>query len=307
MDTPLRWNSSVSGEVGTVSGKWNAVRDGLRLVLVGYCVTLLLAGPGAALVWASQCRWSPELLHSLSLSAAQAAGVGWGLLAVGTVAGYLMLLSGQAQCLRNSSSRHGAKEFLFSGMLAGMASAVSLVGAVALGADVNRLLLDDGTPARSFLELTQGPSVLLLASALFLLTNFLLFTGFLRAVANCVAPSKLTWVASMFWVAVFLIGGTAGLAITPQAEVGLWLAAGWGVCWLWHALLVRGARHWIESALSPRGRGGAAPGGRTPAVEALLRPAPPHLPGPAGLRPLKPGPAHGEGTPPARAGRARPR
>jgi hypothetical protein len=252
----MRWNSSVSGEVGTVRGKWIGIRDGLRVVLVSYCVTVLLAVPGAALVWASQCRWSPELLQRISLSADQAAGVGWGLLGLGTVAGYLLLLGGQAQCLRSATSRFAAKELLFAGMLSGMASAVSLAAGILLGADVNRLLLDDGTPARSLLEMTQGPSVLLLASPLFLLGNVLLFTGFLQAVAKCLAPGMVAWLASMFWVAVFLIGGTAGLAMAPQAEVGLWLAAGWGVCWLWHVWLVRGSRRWIEHAISPAGAAG---------------------------------------------------
>src|SRR5687767_14610260 len=124
MDAPIRWNASVSGEVGSVQAKWKGVREGLRLILVGYCVALLLAGPGVALVGASRGGWSPALQQKVPLSADQAAGLGWALLAIGSATAYLTLLGGQWRCLLNASTRHGGKELLFTCMLCALASPV---------------------------------------------------------------------------------------------------------------------------------------------------------------------------------------
>jgi hypothetical protein len=254
MSTAIGWNASASGEVGTVKARWKEIRSGLRLTLLGYGVLLVLALLGGGLVWLSQSPRLPQFQKYVALSQEWTARLGWVLVATGVALAYLAVLAGQSRCLQNASSRQGAKEFLFTCLLAGLASPVCLLAAFLLGSDPRSLFVEGVRPG-DLLRFFQGPGALYLAGLTLLLLNFLLFAGFLRMVAKNVAPARLPWVVGLFWLAAFLVGMTAGTSFMPHAEVWQWLAAGWGVCLLWHVFLVREACRWIDRAVEAVGKG----------------------------------------------------
>ena len=249
MNTPIRWNSSASGETSSLQVKWRAVKKGLRLMLLSYVAAFVLIGPGVALLWASQHFKPVDLKQRTFLTPEQAEGLGWALVAIGGVATLMALLAGQGYCLRHASTRHGSMEYLFTAVLAGAAAPVFVGLSYLMGVDFRKLLLMEGLPPGGLAEFVQGPGAMVCAAAVMLLLNLLLFSGFLRVMAEQLAPWWVAWIGGLFWVVAFLIGGTLGQFVMRQADVVRWLLIGWALCLVWQAVLVRAGCRWIDRAL----------------------------------------------------------
>jgi len=248
MSTAIGWNASASGHVGNVKARWREVRGGLGLVLLGYVVLLLLILPGGALIWVTESQqYFPRFQKHVAINLEWASWIGWILVVAGAVLGQLMVLCGQSRCLHNASSREGAREMLFTCLLAGLAGPACLLLAVVLGSDPRQLFVSGQQPGE-ILKFFQGPGALHLAGASLLLFNLLLFTGFLRMVAKNVAPARVSRTTAFFWFAAFLVGMTAGTSYKPQAEVWQWLAIGWGLLLLGNALLNPDPRRSVHGA-----------------------------------------------------------
>jgi hypothetical protein len=243
MNTPIRWNTSISAQVPALHAKWAEIRKGLWHVLLGYCFLVLMAIPGLFLL----CYGMTEsvrlpFVEHLALSRQAAFILGCGLSGGGSLLWYLLMFTGQLRCMTYAPQRFAAKDVLFCcvfcTILAAVGMAVGSILEVARGAD-NFL---EGLMLLQVQSLTQPGPLVQLAGLFLVLVNLLLFTGFLRAVMKCLGPAGLASVAAFFWYVAFLAGASVGLLWGAGREVLAGLAIGWAVCLLWHVALVSAAR-----------------------------------------------------------------
>jgi hypothetical protein len=250
MNTPVKWNASVSAHLSTLHGKWKEVQKGLQFVLLGYCFLLLMVVPALVLVWHSQ-RDSKQWLFekSLGLSPEDGLVIGWGLAGLGTLVGYGSWLAGQWRCLGYAPQRHAAKEVLFASILCLFLGPIALVTAHFLGGADNYVLLTQGLHSLPAQTWGQTGSILQLVGLLLVLGNLLLFSAFLRAVVKCLAPAQSSQLSAYFWFVAFLVGATVGLFWSPRNEVLVCLASGWAICLLWHLALIHVASRSVNTLL----------------------------------------------------------
>src|SRR5262245_62810514 len=162
MNTPIRWNASVSRvAAAVVRPKWAEVRRGLILAAVGYSCLLVFLLPGLFLVWSAQQGGPTEALLGVGTDIATV--LGWVLTGIGGGLGGLLLLGGQWRCLSSAPQSHGAKEFAFVCLCASIVVPGCFGVAYFLGGDESVIL--------------QG------AGGCLGLLSVLLFTGFVWSVA----------------------------------------------------------------------------------------------------------------------------
>jgi len=247
MDTPVRWNASISGDVLALQARWKEVRKGLKLVVLGYCFLILLAVPGLVLLFLSQALPVNPLP---ALSPTQVVILGWVLTGVGTTLMFGLLLLGQRRCLNHAPQLHGSRELMFICFLC------TFVGAACLGISWGFGGLDNIKALVDILEtwrhypIRHAPELLQLAAALMFLLNCLFVTAFLRSVLKCVAPSQTGPVSGLFWAVWFLGGATIGLLMTPVSELLRIVSGAWVVAFLWHVSLILFTRRSIRKVLS---------------------------------------------------------
>jgi len=238
MHTFVDWNASVSGNVSDLRSRWNKVRTGLRLVVVGYCLALAIAVPGLILLCLNQLNLvgrGTSLLPTLRREQIEA--VGWVVHGTGMALGFGLLILGQWLCLTHAPHRHSARELMFTCFLCVPLGPACLAVSWCIGGlETFKLLVEiaDGLRPRGFL---QGVEILQLTGLVLVLVNIVLFTTFLRAVSKCMYPSKSPQTA-YYWFVVFLVGASVGGIAAPTQEIWLGLGAGWGVALCWHLVAI---------------------------------------------------------------------
>jgi hypothetical protein len=235
MNTPIRWNASVSGDVQALQSRWKEVRKGLQLFVLGYCFLVLLAVPGLALLCFNQVQPTTALA---TLTPKQVTVLGWILTGTGMVLAVSFLLLGQCHCLGHAPQRHGSRELMFTSLLCTVVGAACLATSWALGGTDNFKALIESVSDWRHYPIHQAPELLQLSGALLLLFNLLLLSAFLRALLKCVAPSRTVLVSSLFWAVGFLGGATIGFLMTPMTELLVIVCGGWVVTFLWHLALI---------------------------------------------------------------------
>jgi hypothetical protein len=249
MNTPIRWNASVSGNVLALQSRWKEVRNGLQLVVLGYCFLVILAVPGLVLLCLTQLQLTSPLPN---VSLEQAVVLGWVLAGGGMVLTFGLLLLGQCRCLGNAPQRHASRELLFTCLLCTIVGAACLATSWTLGGTDNFKALVGLRDSWRHYPILQAPEMLQVAGASLVLLSFLLFSAFLRAVFKCVAPSRSVLVSLLFWAVGFLGGATIGLLVTPVREVLLIVCAGWVAAFLWHVILILYTRWSLLKFLSSK-------------------------------------------------------
>jgi hypothetical protein len=275
MSDSVKWNSSASRALhAPTRSRWAEVECGLKLIVVGYLVLVLLAVPGAV-CWALS-QGSP-LLPALGPDGRDNAE----LLAIvlglgGAMAGYLLCLLGQWRCLVYASQDHGAKELLFVCVLATLVAAPPAVAAPFLDGPWDRHAL---TRLLSAVEKLKAPaigSVLQVVAVVLAFVSMMALSQFAKTVAVRFEDGLLARNVSAFSLYVcLLLGGSAGacFAFQQSTSSAAWfpacaagLAAGWAACLAWHAMLivvawrrVRRAMAKLIAALSPQDKGQAKP------------------------------------------------
>jgi hypothetical protein len=254
MNPSVSWNTSGSRVLGLpTQPRWREVQRGLLLVTTGHLVLFGLVASGAVL-WSVSRGWLP--VPGLTVDdREEIEGLALLLGASGAVFGCLLTLLGQWLCIRHAPQDHGAKELVFSGILAVLVAAPLAASALYLGE------LSDGRALERILDSLlrrTAPSlgsVLLAAAAALALVNVLTFSQFARIVATRFESEALVRIAGAFFVYVcLLLGGSAGavLALGQVVFRGPFLAGAglaWAACLPWHALLVVGARGAVRRAL----------------------------------------------------------
>jgi hypothetical protein len=253
MSTLASWNSSGSRVVG-LSGqpKWAEIRRGLRFVLVGHLVLFALAACGVVF---RLDDWGWLRLPDLIVPEPEDTEMLRWLGVTGFVIGGLLTLIGQWLCLRSAPQEDGGKELVFTSILAAvivlpLACAAPLADAVWNGRALDGLLY--ALRLRAFPSVT---SVLLGTFFGLVLVNLLSFSQFVRVVAIRFDKGLLARLVGSFFVYVcLLLGGSAGVFLVlrqlhsaPVVIAGV--AAGWGLCLLWHSLLVVGTLRVVARAL----------------------------------------------------------
>ncbi len=257
MDTPVRWNTSGSGVSPAVSPpKWKEVQQGIRLVLLGYTVLVVIGAPGVFFLWLSGYP-DRVAVSGLGLTPDETAELGWVITGAGALLAYLLVLVGQWRCLGHAPQRHGGKEFIYTSILCLLTAPPCLIAAHYLGGADNYSLLAAGLDRAGLRDFLYGPGPLQVAGVLLGLLSVLCFSGFVHGVCKCMGrPGERR--RSFFWLAGFLVGGSVGIFLTPpsapRSEVFTGLVAGWAICLLWHVALVAAASRLIDITLRHGGR-----------------------------------------------------
>jgi hypothetical protein len=211
-DAALKWNHSGSRELPIVgSPRWLAMRQGLRLTMMGY-VLMALGALGGAMLFSSAIeqitvRPGTEDRASIPFSLALAGCI--------LVGGHLLMLIGHFRCLLTAPQGNSSKELLFASVFCSIAMPLALLFGHLVGGAENYALVARGPRGLAELSLNQVSSVLQLAGLVFGLAGTLLFAGFLRGVRDYLRIST-TSLTAFFWYMAFLVGGTVGVFLNAK-------------------------------------------------------------------------------------------
>lgn len=266
---PIKWNTSPSGMLLALARpRWAETRQGLLLAQLGHICLLALAVPGMVLL---RLASSGALLPlRATITTEQLLLAGWVLLATGGVLAYGLVLAGQWRCLIYTAQGHGAKEALFAALVCLLTAPLSIVIVYFLGGPAR-----EGAFRPS--DLLRGSGPICLAGMFLVLLNVVLFSAFLRATARCLNQERRARsVAAFLWFLAFVLGSTIGTCLDvgrfTRKDLWLLLGLGWGVCLLWHLLLIRRtSRAIVETLNRRRGLSGLGQPVGAPAGQVTLR------------------------------------
>jgi hypothetical protein len=229
MSAVIKWNTSASRQVTTLARpKWNAIRQGLALALVGQPLALMFGFAGLALASAP----GGEFADRLDFTPDDADLIGKALIGGGLL-GCLLFLAGQLRCLGSAPQGHGAKDLLYACLLCTLAVPACFAGAHFLGGDVTFTAIDRVPANLLELSLQGGGPVLQLAGLVLILGSMLLLCAFVRAVLRCLNDAVgVRAVTCYFWFVAFLLGGTAGVAMQARGVVPPGVYVALGLAWL---------------------------------------------------------------------------
>jgi hypothetical protein len=240
------------------TSRLRALQCGLRVVLGGYLVALLVAFP-AVFLWLATQEGVPFLEQAGLVGHKDAEVLGLLLAGGGAGPGYLLLVLGQWICLFNAPQSHGAKELAFvCVLLAALVAAVNVAAFLVGGAgDFHWLerLLDRPLESATWTQVPPG-SLFQIIGGLVLLGNILTFTQLLRALLLRAHQEKRTRrIEAFFFYVCVVVGGSVGTVMVPGAVRSSPLVLpGLVLAWLlvlgWHAWLILGACDCARGILS---------------------------------------------------------
>jgi len=105
---PAKWAPSASREVRTARPKWAQIRKGLDLAIIGHACFAVLLALGGAIV-ATQ---GGQIAQRADVTLEEATQLGWGVLALGVLVGYALVLLSQWRCLLHAPQANAAKDLL---------------------------------------------------------------------------------------------------------------------------------------------------------------------------------------------------
>jgi hypothetical protein len=261
-------------QISSATARLGALQRGIRVVLSGYLVALLVAFPAACL-WLSTQERVPFLGRADLVGNKDVEVLGLPLACGGAGLGCLLLIVGQWICLFNAPQSHGAKELAL--VCVHLAMVVAAVNAVALlvggAGDFPWLgrLLDCPLESATWTNVPTG-TLFQVIGGLALLGNILTFAQFLRALLLRAHQEKRTRRIEAFSFSVcVVVGASVGLAVAPATVRSSPLVLpGFVLAWLlvlgWHAWLILGACDCARGVLS------ATVSGATPLPQPDLRP-----------------------------------
>jgi hypothetical protein len=236
---------------------WSDVSNGMQQVALGW--GLLLGGliMGGALFWLGTAGY-PWVIRLAKGPFDQTAIVltGLGILGLALIIGYGAILIGQWRCLMHAPERQGAKELMLVCITCIIGGSLLTLAAPFLGGVINYQTLHQGfsTEELNGLErwrIFQGPKLLALLGISLVLLNGVLFTQFLRTVANCFSNHFAARNADFLTLFVgLLVGGSVGAffcahELSFRSNLVLASVAGWGTYAACHVVLICGIRKCI--------------------------------------------------------------
>ena len=240
---------------------WYEVAKGLNRIFLGYLFLVLGMGIIGGLVGfavAHMVAKPNDKGAMLGFEVTCMVAIGAVILLTGYCYGKIVL--GHWNCLKHAPERYGAKWMIFACItcvVMGPALNVSCsVGGVQKQAEFRR-----GPKGFKMPQFDQTTRYMQMASSAIALTSFLLFMGFLRAVALCFSDqARATHVTiyivyfGLLWIGTyFLLFTKPGLLLQPPILVALGM--GWVVSFFWHMVLIFLVRatinHRLELVKSP--------------------------------------------------------
>ena len=229
--------------------KWQEIRPGLLLAVVGHALLLGLALPGLLLAGPLNGRAASLLRREPS----GAGALGLALLGAGALAGYALVLAGQWRCQRYAPPGDRTRELQSACLFCSLTAPPCFVVAYFLGgAETYAALARDPGSLRE-INLLNRAGLLHVTGLVVGLLSVLFFSGFAGTVARHLGDEERVRSAkAYFWYVAFMLGGTAGMLLearnAPRLDGWAVLAVGWFVSLPWHALVVLRACRSIASA-----------------------------------------------------------
>jgi hypothetical protein len=248
--------SEATRQVKSESG-WREVDGGLLLVVLGYFTWLVAAaaalafGPlaGGVSLWAPPDAPSREREDVLMLCAVALVG--------GGILSYVLVLLGQWRCLVYAPSRLNIKEMLYVCLVVLLLASGMFVAAVHVEDGAAVRVMQESLGDLRKLDFSSLGGLLLLTGSTLGLVNFFVYNHCLRVIGNGLSGRVRR--VDVFLVGMsLLLGGTVGSLVyfnhlTFKAQVLTGLAAGWGVCFVWHLVRLSAVRRLIVGALARLG------------------------------------------------------
>ena len=267
---------------------WSEVSHGMRQVALGWVLVLAGSVLGGALLWLGSAGY-PKVMR-LGKDAPEEGDlllVGVGVLGVSLIMGCGAILIGQWRCLMHAPQRQGAKELMLVCVTCVLVGALLILVAPFLGGVLNPQTLRQGLNVEELrglerLQIFRAEKLLALVGVCLILLNGVIFTQFLRTVADCFAGRRAVLGADLFTLFVGLLaGGSVGVffcahELSFKSNLVLAATAGWVAGVVVHALLIAGVRRCIG-----RGAPSAADAPALAYVPGSIVPSPP-----SGLHPL---------------------
>src|SRR5262245_8248469 len=139
---PVKWAPSASREVRTTARpRWKEIRKGLDIAVIGHACFAVLLAIGGAFVATD----GGPIARRMEMLPDEAVQVGWGVVGLGALLGYALVLFSQWRCLVHAQQAHGAKDLLFAGLLAWLTWPACFLAAYFFGG------------AENFAALARGP------------------------------------------------------------------------------------------------------------------------------------------------------
>jgi uncharacterized Tic20 family protein len=256
--------------------RWQTVRLGLTLVLLGYLTLVVGAVVGGAFLWAANnpaelARYlpvGPEQKNTLTL-------FGVITLSLSVVVNIVLILIGEWLCMVNASHRQGARELGLVCLICTIVAFTLNVLTLFVGGTKNYEALQRGIDGVDRLEVLQGGGWVQLLGIALVLLNAFVFAQYMRAVAATFGDhGKSRSVDLHVGFASLMLGATIGVPlyidpVSSRPDVLLGLGAGWLLCLFWHLLLIVGTRRCIALGLEALRRN-EAPGRNGPVGQVVL-------------------------------------
>jgi hypothetical protein len=234
---------------------WHEIATGLKLVARGYGILLLGSIVGLFFLWLAFSARAP---FGLSIDDEDrdaflvVAVVTFGLTGL---CSYALVLAGQWRCLMYAPPRHSAKELMYvcvNCLLIGFA--LNVLGIYLDGGKMYKALRQ-GWAGLDEIDRWSAGSLTQVSSVLLGVIGSLVFSQFLRGVANCVqARHRARAVDFNLWFMGLLIGGSVGVhlfvhRLSLKADALPWLIGGWLLCVAWHLWLVLSVHRCVKDGL----------------------------------------------------------
>jgi hypothetical protein len=248
---------------------WHEIGTGLKLVARGYCVLLLGSIVGLFFLWLALSVRVP-----LGLSTNEEDRDAFLLVAVVTfgltgLCSYGLVVAGQWRCLMYAPPRHSAKELMYICVNCLVVGFTLNVGGLYLDGGRTYTALRRGWVGLEEIDRWSAGNLMLMSSVLLGVVGSLVFSQFLRSVADCVqARRRARAVDFNLCFMGLLVGGSLGVhlfvhRLSLKADALPWLVGGWLLCFAWHLWLVLSVRRCVEDGLQrvAKSAGRAAPEG----------------------------------------------
>jgi hypothetical protein len=250
-----RWNSSPSKEAAAIAVlQWEELRNCLRLVIGGLVSLLGLGAAGIFLL----SRYGKPAADLFRLTPEKASLAGWGLIGLGAILAYGLMLLGVWRSVAFAPTGYGVRKFTIAALLAWVGAAVcGKVSHFFFDGAASYAAFRNGTDGLARFDVMQLGAMLQVSGVFLLLLSVLLFSASARALALYFGEEKRArWTKVFFWYAAFLIGATVGILLRGreiyQADVLAGLAAGWVGFLVWYALVIHGAGRCLARAIQRR-------------------------------------------------------
>jgi hypothetical protein len=254
---------------------WREIATGLKLVARGYGILLLGSIVGLFFLWLAFSARAPFGLNIDDEDRDAFLVVAVVTFGLTGLCSYALVLAGQWRCLMYAPPKHSAKELMYvcvNCLLIGFA--LNVLGIYLDGGKMYKALRQ-GWAGLGEIDRWSAGSVTQVSSVLLGVIGSLVFSQYLRGVANCVQARH--WARAVdvnLWFMGLLIGGSVGVhlfvhRLSLKAHTLPWLIGGWLLCFAWHLWLVLsvhrcvkyGLQRFFESAAraAPAGGQGTVP------------------------------------------------